>query len=707
MCLPCLFVIVASSGPATLDLPQIAKANSFATTIAAILDRDQGEWGTYRPRGGKKLFFAGTIARNAATFLDPCPHAPLAANGVAVDATVIARAQCAPTPAELLCSVLAHTATKRVPNGVKPSASMDKFGQTAAAASATTAGWRLAAAFARAASDARLPCGRANRIDGRGSEWWSAASIASSLALARVGAGTNASGAQAAVQSVAVEAAAAASPVAAATAPAPAAPAAEREAQFEFAAAMLASAARLHYTAVLRARTNPKPGADRAALEARARAAAGAGWRSFRSLLEADERRGDRDGVHGGNGNGGAADGYTAGSVRGAAGGADSLVGPTRRVLHETELSTDHGGDPRRWVRARVARGHRADTPVRGELDCLLPAARNESDGHSGYHEGTGGLGKRVFNQALLMLGLQPGRHCPQRRCRVNMTEPGAAPRLAPPRCSRVIMDGVLGRSAAAQLRQHARRTMKWPAARVDRRDMEEQRRNPGKHHRDAKEGGARCCAKKENMNLLHSALIGAFQGGDVRAHLQLLRWVEWQRRAVAREYGVALGSLHLASTFVTRVTATMTAKSYSNIHADQSSFDRFHFSNTLYLGTLGADFRGGTLTFFGDNAEYMLPTGQPMRMASLSVEPRVGRAVLTSSGWENIHQLDRVLAGSRFSMQTFFTTTPPEPNNTTVAAAPAAPPSFRAIDFVTMCARPANVPSFEQCQQLWARWFS
>ena len=176
----------------------------------------------------------------------------------------------------------------------------------------------------------------------------------------------------------------------------------------------------------------------------------------------------------------------------------------------------------------------------------------------------------------------------------------------------------------------------------------------------------------------------------------------------MAREYGVPLAKLHIASSYVTRISALHSKKTYANIHSDQSSFNRFHFTNTLYLSTHGTDFRGGTLTFFNDNHNYKLPGGRPMRMASLSVEPAVGRAVLLSSGWENIHQIDRVSAGGRLSIQTFFTTTGPgdidaTENGTSFATEPR--PS--ALEFVQLCVLPTTVEKFGQCQKQWAAWFT
>ena len=125
----------------------------------------------------------------------------------------------------------------------------------------------------------------------------------------------------------------------------------------------------------------------------------------------------------------------------------------------------------------------------------------------------------------------------------------------------------------------------------------------------------------------------------------------------MASEFNVPLARLFVASSYLTRVT-----KAVGNIHSDQSSFDRFHFTNTLYLSAYDTDFRGGTLTFYNDNHDFKLPNGGPMRMASLTVEPRVGRAVLLSSGWENMHQVEPLRSGTRIAVPTFFTTCPVPP---------------------------------------------
>lgn len=74
--------------------------------------------------------------------------------------------------------------------------------------------------------------------------------------------------------------------------------------------------------------------------------------------------------------------------------------------------------------------------------------------------------------------------------------------------------------------------------------------------------------------------------------------------------------------------------------------------------------------------------------------------------GWENIHQIDKIRAGSRYSISFFFTTQDQEQN---AAAAAANVPSLekRAQWFLRYCVLPKTKPEFELCRIKWASWLA
>ena len=295
---------------------QVASANAAAARAAALLDRGASDWSVPLKRKGRKVsgiyFFKSTFMRQALRNRNPCVHG---------QGDHDARIQCAPTQGQLICALLTHEAAERMPWSGPQVATDAVAARSAAIAVAKTAGWKLAATLSRAAVDARLPCGRVNRIDGRSSQWYAAVAMAGSMARSNVdaeehGIGVTASG------TISNEGRGSQGT-------------ASSEAQFEFATAMLGRAARAAIMASRRPLT-AKNSTARATAEAAARVGLGA----FKRLL-------DQDVAHAGMRSG-------------------------RRTLREEELDTDQGGDPRRWVRAHIQAGHRKHTPVTGELDCMV-----------------------------------------------------------------------------------------------------------------------------------------------------------------------------------------------------------------------------------------------------------------------------------------------------------------------------------------------
>lgn len=101
----------------------------------------------------------------------------------------------------------------------------------------------------------------------------------------------------------------------------------------------------------------------------------------------------------------------------------------------------------------------------------------------------------------------------------------------------------------------------------------------------------------------------------------------------------------------------------------DEATHDGYHYSCVMYMSTSGVDFEGGDFVFNDP-----LPPGTPQEdLEHLSLEEqrrRVGRkltpfspvrgsAVIFSSGWENMHEVEKITSGTRYVVPAFFTTCP------------------------------------------------
>ena len=186
-----------------------------------------------------------------------------------------------------------------------------------------------------------------------------------------------------------------------------------------------------------------------------------------------------------------------------------------------------------------------------------------------------------------------------------------------------------------------------------------------------------------------HVSCTMAAEEGDVRTALLLLRLVERLRRAVAHEYGLPLDRLVVQSHFVNRV-HTAATNHYRMVHADESSLRDFHYSAVLHLASQSSGgFGGGDFVFsdlpqaedesarameaadedrdkgVGARARDAAPSSleQPRTELSASgrrltrLAPVRGRALLFSSGWENVHYVESVTHGARFALPVFFRT--------------------------------------------------
>lgn len=162
------------------------------------------------------------------------------------------------------------------------------------------------------------------------------------------------------------------------------------------------------------------------------------------------------------------------------------------------------------------------------------------------------------------------------------------------------------------------------------------------------------------------SPAAAAEAGATPRAMQLLYELVERARRRVASEFGVQ-AELHVSDAQVARLQPVAHAPharadglpshdawdvglaradtfSYWRPHVDQESVRSYEYSALLYLDEHGEDFEGGRLVLHDVDVDHV-------------VEPHAGRLLLFESGADNVHAVQRVLAGTRFAITMWFTT--------------------------------------------------
>ncbi|KAJ3107062.1 2-oxoglutarate and iron-dependent oxygenase domain-containing protein 3 [Phlyctochytrium planicorne] len=81
----------------------------------------------------------------------------------------------------------------------------------------------------------------------------------------------------------------------------------------------------------------------------------------------------------------------------------------------------------------------------------------------------------------------------------------------------------------------------------------------------------------------------------------------------------------------------------YDHAHVDRDQYGTFCYTGLLYLSTAEKDFSGGNFVWLKRTE-----TGVSTMENELTLQPRVGRLSLFSSGSENPHRVTRVTAGIR-----------------------------------------------------------
>ena len=161
---------------------------------------------------------------------------------------------------------------------------------------------------------------------------------------------------------------------------------------------------------------------------------------------------------------------------------------------------------------------------------------------------------------------------------------------------------------------------------------------------------------------------------------IQFVRLVERVRRTIAHEYGLDLSTILPLQAYSRKYVAGMQQQGggggegdHVTLHTDEATHDGYHYSCVLYLSSSGIDFQGGAFVFNDpaaneEEAEKTareaenLPLEEQIRRAGRTltpINPMKGNAVIFSSGWENMHEVETITSGTRYAVPCFFTTCP------------------------------------------------
>lgn len=174
----------------------------------------------------------------------------------------------------------------------------------------------------------------------------------------------------------------------------------------------------------------------------------------------------------------------------------------------------------------------------------------------------------------------------------------------------------------------------------------------------------------------LASLTFNDLETTSVATILQFARLIERVRRTIAHEYGLPLKTILPLQAYSRKYVAGQSQQGggggegdFVTLHTDEATHEGYHYSCVLYLSTAGKDFGGGAFVFNDPKKEgeekedwSHLPIEQQLRRAGRTLTPFYptrGSAVIMSSGWENMHEVEKVTSGIRYAVPCFFTTCP------------------------------------------------
>ena len=164
---------------------------------------------------------------------------------------------------------------------------------------------------------------------------------------------------------------------------------------------------------------------------------------------------------------------------------------------------------------------------------------------------------------------------------------------------------------------------------------------------------------------------------------LHFTRLIERVRRTMAHEYGLPLKTILPLQAYARKYVAGSTQQGggggegdYVTLHTDEATHSGYHYSCVIYLSTQGEDFQGGDFVFndpMDEDGDSSTDEDVDYDELGMSLEeqirrhgrkftpfhPKRGAAVIFSSGWENMHEVNKITSGTRYAVPCFFTTCP------------------------------------------------
>ncbi|KAL9189338.1 hypothetical protein ACHAXT_011828 [Thalassiosira profunda] len=160
---------------------------------------------------------------------------------------------------------------------------------------------------------------------------------------------------------------------------------------------------------------------------------------------------------------------------------------------------------------------------------------------------------------------------------------------------------------------------------------------------------------------------------------LQFVRLIERVRRTIAYEWNLPLSTILPLQAYSRKYVAGSVQQGggggegdFVILHTDEATHSGYHYSCVLYLSSQGVDFEGGNFVW-NDPAKAGEETNTKEELQRMSLEeqirrsgrkltpyaPQRGAAVIFSSGWENMHEVEKITSGVRYAVPCFFTTCP------------------------------------------------
>ncbi|XP_033630645.1 2-oxoglutarate and iron-dependent oxygenase domain-containing protein 3-like [Asterias rubens] len=204
----------------------------------------------------------------------------------------------------------------------------------------------------------------------------------------------------------------------------------------------------------------------------------------------------------------------------------------------------------------------------------------------------------------------------------------------APTQCGRVVMDGLISKTEARQLRQVAINGLKLGGS------------NGGASILDLHSGAL---SKGDSFINIYKYLetegLGSiFYDNDFKLYSSVAKKI---KQAIAREFSIQPSKLYLTHpTFFSRMTskpAKTVHDEYWHAHVDKETYETFDYTSLLYLADYGTDFEGGRFIFTD-------------KSTNMTVEPKLGRLSFFTSGSENTHFVEKISKGTRYAITVSFT---------------------------------------------------